>query len=64
MRGDGGGLGWEDAILLKCWQDSRNDRMEEVMPGQKIVVSALDSMDVTPWWPELRGQWRIIQWTE
>ena len=50
-RGDGGGLGWDGAILVQCWQDSRSNRMEEVMPGQNIV-SALDSMDVTPWWAE------------
>ena len=55
-RGDGGGLGWDGAILVQCWQDSRSNRMEEVIPGQNIV-SALDSMGVTPWWAE----WRV--WT-
>ena len=40
-RGDGGGLGWDGAILVQCRQDSRSNRMEEVIPGQNIVIDGV-----------------------
>ena len=49
---DGGALGCDGAILLQWLHDSRNARMAGVMPGQKTVDSALEVMDVTPWWAE------------
>ena len=45
-------LGCDGTILLQWLHNSRNSRMAGVMPGQKTVDSALEVMDVTPWWAE------------
>ena len=56
--GTGGALGCDGAFRLQSWHRSLRFVMAGVIPGQKTVESAIESIDVTPWWAACR-MWRI-----